>query len=133
MSLLIKKILEKLKKLDNVKADKINVTTGIEHETGRIIDGKEEYGKRINISYLEAGYKKIPHGITGWTRITKLEGIFYNENSNTTFTIPRSYPSDNARDGIDLSVGSNDIQLTCGTNYTGTTFIGVITIYYTKN
>lgn len=48
MSLLIKKILEKIKKIDNVKADKINITSGVEYETGQIIDGKKEYGKRIN-------------------------------------------------------------------------------------
>ena len=133
MSLLMKKVLQGIKSLNNNKADKVNITTGVEFKTGRIIDGKEEYGKEINVGYLESGLKEIPHGITGWTRIIKIEGIFYNESSNTTFTIPRSYPSDNARYGIDLSLNSGNILLTCGTNYTGTIFIGIITIYYLKN
>lgn len=34
------------------KQDKLNITTGTEYETGRIIDGKKEYGKRINCGKL---------------------------------------------------------------------------------
>lgn len=130
---LLKQILQGIKSLNNTKADKTNITTGVEFKTGRIVDGKEEYGKEINVGYLESGYKEILHGITGWTRITKLEGLFYNENSNTTFTIPRSYPTENEKYGIDLCVGATNIQLTCGTNYNGATFVGIITIYYLKN
>ena len=133
MSLLIKKILQGIKSLNNNKADKVNITTGVEFKTGRIIDEKEEYGKEINVGYLESGLKEIPHGITGWTKITKIEGTFYNETSNTTFTIPRSYPSDNERYGIDVVVGASNIQLTCGTNYNGATFIGIVTVCYLKN
>ena len=29
------------------KQDKLNITTGTEYETGRIIDGKKEYAKRF--------------------------------------------------------------------------------------
>lgn len=133
MSLLIKKILEKIKKIDNVKADKINITSGVEYETGQIIDGKKEYGKRINVGYLESGYKEIAHGITGWTKITELEGLFYNESSNTTFTIPRSHPTEMEKYGIDLTISTTNIMLTCGTNYNGATFIGIVTVCYLKN
>lgn len=130
---LLKQILQEIKSLNNNKADKVNITTGVEFKTGRIIDGKEEHGKRINVGYLESGYKEIAHGISDWTKITKIEGIFYNENSNTTFTIPRSYPDNMSQYGIDVVVGATNIQLTCGTNYNGATFVGIITIYYLKN
>ena len=133
MPLLTKKILQGIKNLNNNKADKVNITTGVEFKTGRIIDGKEEYGKRINVGYLESGFKEIPHGITGWTSITKQEGSFYHESSKTTYTIPRSYPGNIEQYGIDLTVTTTNIQLTCGTNYNGTTFIGIVTICYLKN
>ena len=130
---LLKQILQEIKSLNNNKADKTNITTGVEYKTGRIIDGKEEYGKRINVGYLESGYKEIAHGITGWTKITELEGLFYNENSNTTFTIPRSYPTEMEKYGIDLTISTTNIMLTCGTNYNGATFIGIVTVCYLKN
>lgn len=76
MPLLMKRVLQGIKSLNNLKADKVNITTDTEFKTGRIIDGKEEYGKIINVGYLEAGYKEIAHRITNWARITRIEGFF---------------------------------------------------------
>lgn len=42
----------KIKELINKKQNILNITTGTEYETGRIIDGKKEYGKRINCGKL---------------------------------------------------------------------------------
>lgn len=42
----------RIKELINKKQNILNITTGIEYETGRIIDGKKEYGKRINCGKL---------------------------------------------------------------------------------
>jgi hypothetical protein len=108
----------------------IKITTGVKFETGRIIDGKKEYGKRVNVGYLKTGYTEIAHGISNIYAFTGYEGYFVNENSGTFFTIPRSYPTDQAKYGIDLACTKTNIILTCGTNYTGITFIGYITLYY---
>lgn len=78
MSLLIKKILEKIKKIDNVKADKINITSGVEYETGQIIDGKKEYGKRINCGRgPNNGTRSVATGLFNVTYL-KIEGTITN-------------------------------------------------------
>ena len=44
---LLKTILNKIKDIESNKADRLNITTGQEYETGRTIDGKKEYGQII--------------------------------------------------------------------------------------
>lgn len=48
----------------------INITTGTEFETGRIIDGRKEYGKIINIGKLpNASTKEIAFSVSGLSNI----------------------------------------------------------------
>lgn len=52
------------------------ITTNVEYETGRIIDGKIEYYKRINLGALpNAGEIQIQTNIGRNVNVTKLEGI----------------------------------------------------------
>lgn len=57
---------ETVKELLEDKKDKQNITTGQEFETGRIIDGKKEYGKRIDcgLAPLSSTLLEINHGLT---------------------------------------------------------------------
>ena len=78
MSLLIKKILQGIKSLNNNKADKVNITTGVEFKTGRIIDEKEEYGKRINCGAgPNNGIRSVATGLFNVTYL-KIEGTITN-------------------------------------------------------
>ena len=76
----------KIKELINKKQNILNITTGTEYETGRIIDGKKEYAKRINCGkgpnnetiQVETGltnveYTKIEFSILSMTFILLLD------------------------------------------------------------
>ena len=72
MSLLIKKILNKLKNIDE------NIVIGQEVKTNEIIDGKRVYKKRINCGAgPNNGTRSIATGLSNVTYI-KAEGIMTN-------------------------------------------------------
>lgn len=52
------------------------ITNNTEFETGRIIDGKKEYGKRIEcgVAPLDGSYLEVPHGLINVT-FTDYHGI----------------------------------------------------------
>ena len=69
------------------------ITTGKEFETGRIIDGKIEYGKRIDCGNLpNNSVKMVAHGLSNVTFTRQIEGIAVSgtTTSNTTL-LPLPY------------------------------------------
>lgn len=107
------------------------IESGVEHESGRIIDGKIEYIKRINCG---AGpnneIKSIPHGLTNVT-YTKIEGIA--QDGESVFPINNTRPvsgTDNAAIGVYLSSGG---LIAIATKSDRSNFSVYVDLYYTKN
>lgn len=122
---------ELIKSLDSKKLDIQNITTGVEFETGRIIDGKKEYGKRIDCGNMpEANtYKEVATGLSN-VNYLHLEGMA----TNGSFFIPINCTR--PADGTDAgSIGAyiNNNILVIQTKSDRNSFTGKITIYYTKN
>ena len=130
MSLLFKKVLNKLKKLDNLKADKINITTDYEFKTGRIIDGKEEYSKKFIISALPSTstYLAIETRLSNINYVN-LEGSITGENIFSNLPFIEWGTMKNVSHYFDSS--SNKIAIRVGGDMSmyGATEI----LYYTKN
>lgn len=128
MSLLIKKVLQGIKNLNENKADKVNITTGVEFKTGRIIDGKEECGKRINCGYLpDNGHKEIVHDLTNITLI-KYEA-FGKSPSGGLFNFPFINLSTQRQAICQVSVQA----ILLDTNYDLSGYVGYVDLYYIKN
>lgn len=115
------------------KQTNIPIVTTTEFKTGKIIDGKEEYGKLINLGNLpNASTKNVPHGIKNFTtacNITKIEG-FAQGDDTSCFPLPYSSPS-----GLTLCIGiiitNSNISVVTGNDRSSLT--GHVTLYYTKN
>ena len=110
-----------------------NITTGTEFKTGRIIDGKEEYGKRISIGALpNATSQDYPHGLSNVTFTRPLEG-FCTSGGGTTFNMPNTYPdsSNMAQYSIGAWTVEGNIRITTLIDRSG--YRGYVTLYYTKN
>ena len=119
----------KIKELINKKQNILNITTGTEYETGRIIDGKKEYGKRIDLGTLpNATSKSVAHGIS---RATKILGYkAFANNANGVFGgVPLPHVSLN--NYIELQITSTNVFISSSIN--ASIFTGVIEIYYLKN
>lgn len=116
-----------------IRIEALKITTGVEFKTGRIIDGKEEYGKRLAISALpNKTYITINSGVIG-AKLTDggIKGSF----SGTT--VDRTYPEGTYREGVSMGINmyynrmDGQITLTCQAD--GSNYSGHITLYYTKN
>lgn len=101
-----------------------SITTGTEFNTGRVINGKEEYGKRINIGALpNATTKNVEHGLQDVT-FTGYEGI-----TSAGYKLP--FISTSVNYNIQVLVGTSNIVIKTAEDYSTQT--GYVTIYYTKN
>lgn len=106
---------------------KTNIVIGQEFETGRIIDGKKEFGKEIYIGSLPNAARKIVEtGLTN-VKLTKLHGIA--RDSSIQIPLPFVYTELPSCIGVMFVNGS--LYINTGSDRTGLT--GEITIYYTKN
>lgn len=107
------------------KAQKI--TTGTEFETGRIIDGRKEYGKIINIGKLpNASTKEIAFSVEG------LRNIRFSGQARAGTYIINFVPQKINDSSIVLSMNNNKLFVTTYTsNYIN--YEGEIEVYYTKN
>ena len=114
------------------KPGTINIITGVEIATNEFIDGKQVYVKRIDYGFLINGTLNIPHGLTNVT-FEPYRAFFKNVGSGSVFSIPRCYPSDVTRYGVDCDVSSTTVNITGGTQYTGATFRAYVDVRYTKN
>lgn len=108
----------------------INITTGVEFETGRIIDGKKEYGKKINISSFPNNVSiSIDSGLRN-VNYLNLEGMA--GNGTNFFPINCTRPIDGTDEGsIGAYIASNEITIQCKSDRSS--YSGHITVYYTKN
>ena len=112
----------------------INITTDVEFETGRIIDGKKEYGKRKSVSKLpnSANNVVIDFGILN-SAVTITRGPEgYIEGERDISNIPYSYTG---QPDVYHYISKATTNVTVTIRVTGdmSTFSATETIYYTKN
>lgn len=108
----------------------INITTGVEFETGRIIDGKKEYGKRIDCGNLpNATEKIIAHGVS-FSQITRFEGLAVGYGSSY---IPLPYAETNENSSYNVKLVINENYIVVKSEKDQSVFHGYVTMYYTKN
>lgn len=109
-----------------------NIVTGEEFETGRIIDGKVEYGKRIECGDLPdgSGVKTIEHGITNFM-ITKIEAYAYSSAYGRWMTLP--LVENGASSAYNVSFNVDTSKITLNSDNSQNHYVGYVTIYYTKN
>lgn len=104
-----------------------NITTGIEFETGRIIDGKKEYGKRINCGVLLAsGAKTVETGLSNVT-YTDIEGICVTSGGGWPYKMGVTGSSTVAV----LSIVNHKIKIMCNGDLS--TYTGYVELKYFKN
>ena len=118
----------------SVKAVKDAITTtivtGQEYETGRVIDGKKEYGKRINCGKGPNNNRKEVDTNLSNVFYLPLEGIV--TNGEITFNTNSTRPLDGTDNGsLGAYIQNNKIILESKTDRSG--YDVIITIYYFKN
>ena len=103
------------------------ITTGTEFETGRIIDGKKEYGKRINCGVLLAsGTKTVETGLSNVT-YTDVQGICVTNNGGWPYKMGVTGSSTVAV----LSIDNHKIKIKCNGDLS--TYTGYVELKYLKN
>ena len=121
----------KIKDLINKKQNILNITTGTEFETGRIIDGKKEYGLRKNLGSLPNSTNTTYNtGVSNSYKITKYQLFAKNKTNNQVLTVPFM----NLRNTQYISAyfeNANTISAMC--NFDGSAYELVIELYYTKS
>jgi hypothetical protein len=120
----------KIKELINKKQNILNITTGIEYETGRIIDGKKEYAKRINCGNLpNAEAKYVQTGLQNITLTRAIDGVMLSSNSQ------RGLPAPNITSGNTIMVYLNGTgtALTFNTQFNWSSYTAYVELFYTKN
>lgn len=113
------------------KQDKLNITTGTEYETGRIIDGKKEYGLRKNLgAFANSGRKDFSTGLSGSCKITKYHLFAKNKSNGQVLTVPFMNLSNTQY----LAGYFNDPALVATmNNYDFSGYDLIIEVYYTKS
>ena len=107
------------------------ITTGEEFATGRIIDGKIEYGKFLKIDNLKAGTVNIPHNISN-PKYTRLEGILINKTSGNVQAFPLVDGS--VETTIRISrIYSNATNVYVASNFDASIYRAEVTLFYTKS
>lgn len=121
----------KIKELINEKQNILNITTGTEYETGRIIDGKKEFGLRKNLgAFANSGRKDFNTGLSSSYKITKYQLFAKNKSNEQVLTVPfmslenTEYLSGYFNDPSLIATKNND-------NFSGYDLI--IEVYYTKS
>lgn len=111
----------------------VKITTGQEFKTGRIIDGKEEYGKRINFGALPNNTSKtISHGINFYNcTFTGMQCDFQNTSGyKISFQNYGIDPTSNSS-SIIAFIGNSVASIKTSSNMSN--YTGFVTICYTKN
>lgn len=106
-----------------------NITTGTEYETGRVIDGKKEYAKRISIGTMpNATEKEVAHGLD-MTKIVvnDIRGVMQ-AGSGYAMSFPFLNSSNQ---NVYFEIRPTVIRVTTTTDRSA--YTGHVTIYYTKN
>lgn len=122
-------------------SESINITTGTEYETGRVIDNKTEYATRIDCgALLSSDTKTIQTSIPNTYTITDYYGIGYWDMINTTpILLPHlggSIPTIGTMSEIYLNVsystGNYRIHITTTNELANLITSSFVTICYTK-
>lgn len=113
------------------KQDKLNITTGTEYETGRIIDGKKEYAKRFTAIALPSSASNIIIQ-TGLTNINfiKLEGSISNTDGSESSNLPYLYTG---KPNVYHYFSNTSKNITIRVSGDMSNYRVVETIFYTKN
>lgn len=103
-----------------------NITTGTEFETGRTIDGKKEYGRRINVGPLtKETLKTVNSGINSNDyALTRISGCAISSYNGRQDPIPNS--------NIEVGISGTLLRVTSKATYNHETSC-YVEIYYTKN
>lgn len=108
----------------------MNITTGTEYETGRIIDGKKEYAKRINCGNLpNAEAKYVQTGLENITLTRAIEGVMLNSGSQRGLPAP----SVTAANTIMVYLNGTGTALTINTQFNWSSYTAYVELFYTKN
>ena len=127
----IKQNTEEIGNLKNNKLDKIEITTGVEFETGRIIDGKKEYEKTINLGSLaNADTSSFKTGLSTSDTIKSYQFFARNRQNQQFLTVP--FLALNGTDYISAYFNDNQNIIT-RTNWDATNYDLILDVYYTKN
>ena len=106
-----------------------NIETGTPFATGRTIDGKIEYGKRVRLGNLPNNeMKNVAHGLSNIT-FTKIEGVC-DDGLGDRLTLP-FINIDNLGASIMMYIDGANIRVK--TYSDKSTYVGYATLYYTKN
>ena len=106
------------------------ITTGTEYETGRIIDGKKEYGKRINCGNLpNAQAKYVQTGLENITLTRAIDGVMLNSGSQRGLPAP-SVTSANT---IMVYLNGTGTTLTINTQFDWSSYTAYVELFYVKN
>lgn len=107
-----------------------NITTGTEYETGRLIDGKKEYGKRINCGNLpNAQAKYVQTGLENITLTRAIDGVMLNSGSQRGLPAP-SVTSANT---IMVYLNGTGTTLTINTQFNWSSYTAYVELFYVKN
>ena len=110
-----------------------NITTGTAFETGRVIDGKKEYGKRLNlgkVSVTTNNTRVVSTGLTNVSFTKPMEGMI--TNGTYWFPINGIRPKDGTDDVcIGAYMSGTDIVLL--SKEARNDYTGYVTIFYTIN
>lgn len=124
-----------------VEDEKINIITGQEFETGRKIDSKKEYGKRINFGTLpNAIEKSVSTNLkTSEVTLTGVDGIAYTNTGEADYalTLPDINPNDvsqSTRLTFDTGIadGNRVWNVKIRTGVDRSNYVAYINVYYIK-
>lgn len=125
----IEKLKERIEKLEHP----INVMEGQEVETGKTVNGKIEYQKRINVGDLPNNSSLVVStGLSNvqWTR--KPEGFAQNKTSQVNaMPLPYIDPRDTSA-SISLSIIS-EYRIAIVATQDRSSFYGIVDVFYVKN
>lgn len=124
-----------------VEDEKINIITGQEFETGRKIDNKKEYGKRINFGNLPNAIEKSfsTNLKTSEVTLTGVDGIAYTNTGEDDYalTLPDINPNDASqatRLTFDTGIadGNRVWNVKVRTGIDRSNYVAYINVYYIK-
>lgn len=124
-----------------VEDEKINIITGQEFETGRKIDNKKEYGKRINFGNLpNAIEKSVSTNLkTSEVTLTGVDGIAYTNTGEADYalTLPDINPNDASQAtrltfDTGVSDGNRVWNVKVRTSIDRSNYVAYINVYYIK-
>lgn len=114
---------------------KLNITySTTERKTGeKWINGKDIYCKVVDIGYLPNNDdKNVPHGITNFGSLVRVEGRALRSSDNVWFQLPNvPNPRVNLNTAIVITVNQTDVVI--GTGVDRSNMAGTVTLWYTKS